>query len=129
MRKSLIVVLAATVVASGSLLASVAQAAPARGISITGYAFSPSKGSLTVKVKPWGWKMFPALIGSKPNRLDGGHWALYVNGKVRARSGKASVTVTGLPKGRIRFFVALANNDLSRLERADRSPIYTHVVG
>lgn len=105
-----------------------AAAADARGISITGYTFDPNRRILTVRVRPYGWKMYPRLIGSKANKPDGGHWLVYVNGKVRGRSATTSATVMNLPQGQIRFFVALAHNDNSAVKGAVRSSAYTQVV-
>jgi hypothetical protein len=128
------VALGVAVVAVGMLIGgtatatATATATPARGISITGYTFDPNKRFLAVRVTSYGWKMYPRLIGSKTNKPDGGHWNLYVNGKVRARSATMKATATNLPRGPIRFFVALANNNNSAVKGAARSTIFTQIV-
>ena len=71
--------------------------------------------------------MYPRLVGSKSNKPDGGHWILYVNGKALARSATTRATATKLPKGKIRFFAALANNDNSTVKGATHSDAFTQV--
>jgi len=128
------VALVIAVIAGGMLIGGTAAAtatttvAPARGISITGYTFDPNKRFLTVRVTSYGWRMYPRLIGSKTNKPDGGHWLLYVNGRVRARSATTKATATNLPKGPVRFFVALANNNNSAVKGAARSTTFSQVV-
>jgi hypothetical protein len=99
-----------------------------KAIVINGYTLNPNQRTLTVKVTSYGWKMYPGLQGSKANKPDGGHWILYVNGKALARSATAKATAKNLPKGRIRFFAALANNDGSAVKGATRSDTLTAVV-
>ena len=138
MRRLLVVVPAVAAVAVGMLVggtarangAGVATETPAvyRAIVINGYTFNPNLRTLTVKVTSYGWKMYPRLVGSQANKPDGGHWILYVNGKALARSATAKATARNLPKGKIRFFAALANNDNSAVKGAVRSDSYTAVV-
>ena len=129
MRRLFAVVLVVATVSVGMLIGGTASATESyKGIVITGYSFDPNRGILTVRVKTYGWKMYPGLIGSKSNKPDGGHWLLYVNAKVRARSATAQATVTKLAKGTIRFFVALANNDNSAVKGAKHSDTLSEVV-
>jgi hypothetical protein len=116
------------VVCASGLLVSTSEAKIYRGIEITSYTFNPNLRTLTVKTKSYGWKMYPRLVGSKTNKPDGGHWLLYVNGKVSARSAISSASTKNLPQGKIRFFVALANNNDSLVKGAVRSDTYSAVV-
>ena len=124
----------AAVVVLGISVVAVAQASPRAhasmmyGISITNFKVNPNK-TVTVSVKVRGWKMYPALVGAKTNKKDGGHWHIYVNGKYNnvsasAKSGKTKA----LKHGDYKVYVALANNDHSPVKNADRSKTISVMV-
>jgi hypothetical protein len=137
-RRLLVVVPVVAIVAVSMLIGATASATGAtmattipasyKAVVINGYTFDPNLRTLAVKVTTYGWKMYPRLVGSKANRRDGGHWILYVNGKALARTATKQATATNLPKGKIRFFAALANNDDSSVKGATRSDTFTAVV-
>jgi alpha-tubulin suppressor-like RCC1 family protein len=82
---------------------------------------------LTVKIS--NWTMYPALAGKKPNRPDGGHWRIFVDGHYNNSSTRAtSGTTTKLKPGRHRIWVILANNDDTGVYGTDRSRTLTVVV-
>jgi hypothetical protein len=65
-----------------------------------------------VTVKISGWKLYPALVGQKPNKPDGGHWRIIVDGKPNNTStNPATGKTTKLKPGKHRIWVKLANND------------------
>ena len=90
MRRFLAGVSAVAVLTTGMLIGATAAGASSavayKAIVIKEYTLDPNARTLTVKVVTYGWKMYPALVGSKTNKPDGGHWLLYVNGKALARS-------------------------------------------
>ena len=127
---------AIAVITTGMLIAATASGASSaasgsaayKAVVIKEYTFDPNVRTLTVKVATYGWKMYPGLVGAKANKPDGGHWLLYVNGKVAARSATKSASVKNLPHGPIHVFAALANNDNSAVKGATRSDPFTEVV-
>ena len=86
--------------------------------------------TVTVFVTVRGWKMYPALVGKKTNKMDGGHWHIYVNGKYNTYSANPkSGKTTKLKKGDYKIYVALANNDHSLVKGAHHSRTVTVMVG
>lgn len=95
------------------------QAAGARSIRIL--ETSESGGVVTLRVKITGWKMYPARVGKKPSR-DGGHWAIFVDGRRNAISTSATVGRTkALADGTHQVAAVLVNNDDSQLRPPVRS--------
>ncbi len=122
--------LVSLLVATAVVLAAVgaSSAATGRSITIVKASAAPS-GIVTVQVKIRGWKMYPALVGKKPNKLDGGHWHVLVDGKYSNASAKAtSGKSLALESGTHRITVELANNDHSLLKPRVRSGAVTVVV-
>lgn len=117
MRKTLALVLV-TLVAAVGLVASGGAATSTRAdmmheISITNFKVN-NNGTVAVFVKIRGWKMYPALVGKKTNKADGGHWHIFVNGKYNNYSANATKGVTKkLKPGDYKIRVALANDDHS----------------
>ena len=117
MRKPLALALVTLVVALG-LVASGGAATSKRAsmmheISIKTFKVNKG-GTVTVFVKVRGWKMYPALVGKKTNKADGGHWHIFVNGKYNNYSANATKGVTKkLKHGDYKIRVALANDDHS----------------
>jgi hypothetical protein len=62
--------------------------------------------------------MYPKLVGKKPNKPDGGHWHIFVDGKYNNYTANAT---TGrslkLKPGWHKVQAELANNDHSELSR------------
>jgi hypothetical protein len=97
-------------------------------IQITNFKVNANR-TVTVLVKVRGWKMYPALVGKKTNKPDGGHWHIYVNGKYNTYSANATKgTTTKLKKGDYKLYVALANNDHSLVKGAHRSKTISVMV-
>ena len=91
---------------------------------------SASNGIVTVTVKINGWKMYPALVGKKPNRPSGGHWHIFVDGKYSNASANATTGKTVvLTKGTHKVYAELANNDHSLLSPPVVSRTVTVKVG
>ena len=89
-----------------------------------------SNGIVTVTVKINGWKMYPALVGKKPNRPNGGHWHIFVDGKYNnASASTTSGKTVVLKKGVHKIYVELANNDHSLLSPPAVSRTVTVKVG
>jgi hypothetical protein len=100
-----------------------------RGITLTNYKVN-GNGTVTVFVKVHDWKMYPALVGKKTNKPDGGHWHIYVNGKYNNYSASTkSGHTTKLKHGDYKLYVALANDDHSPVKGAERSKTVTVMVG
>jgi hypothetical protein len=79
--------------------------------------------AVTARVRIGGWKMFPALIGSRFDRPDGGHWHLYVDDRYIGGTAQFTYTIE-LPAGLHRLQAELVNNDHSPL----RPPVFSHIV-
>ena len=133
MRKVLALALVTTVAALG--LVAAGEAAPAsrasmmRDISITSFKVNKND-TVTVFVKIHDWKMYPALVGKKTNKPDGGHWHIYVNGKYNTYSANPTKgTTTKLQKGDYKIYVALANDDHSPVKGTHPSKTVTVMVG
>ena len=133
MRKALAISLV-TLVAALGLVASGGVAMAQRTsmmheISITNFKVNNKTGVVTVLVKVRGWKMYPALVGKKTNKADGGHWHIYVNGKYNTYSANATKgTTTKLKKGDYKITVALANDDHSPVKGTHPSKAITAMV-
>jgi hypothetical protein len=132
LRKAVVLALVALVAALG--LVAVGNAAPStrtdmmHEISITNFKVNKS-GTVTVFVKIRGWKMYPALVGKKTNKADGGHWHIFVNGKYNNYSANATKGVTTkLKKGDYKITVALANDDHSPVKGAHPSKAVSVMV-
>jgi len=120
-------VAALSLVAAGGA-ATTKPAATMHEISITKFTVNKS-GTVTVFVKIRGWKMYPALVGKKTNKADGGHWHIYVNGKYNTYSANATKgTTTKLKKGDYKITVALANDDHSPVKGTHPSKAITAMV-
>ena len=133
MRKVLALALVTTVAALG--LVAAGEAAPTsrasmmRDISITSFKVNKND-TVTVFVKIHDWKMYPALVGKKTNKPDGGHWHIYVNGKYNTYSANPTKgTTTKLQKGDYKIYVALANDDHSPVKGTHPSKTVTVMVG
>jgi len=124
MRRLLLLLVAAALILAA---AGAGSAATPRSITIVKASAAPS-GVVTVQVKIRGWKMYPALVGKKPNKPDGGHWHVLVDGKYSNASAKASGKTLALESGTHRITVELANNDHSLLKPRVRSAAVTVVV-
>jgi Regulator of chromosome condensation (RCC1) repeat len=84
---------------------------------------------VSVRVKISNWKMYPALVGKKPNKPDGGHWRIYVDGRYNSFSTQATTgKTTKLKPGTHRIWVILANNDDTAVAGTRRSRTLTVVV-
>jgi hypothetical protein len=82
-----------------------------------------------VKVKISGWKLYPTLIGRKPNKLDGGHWRIVVDGKPNSSSANSTAgRTTKLKPGKHKIWVKLVNNDNSDVAGTRPSRPLTVVV-
>jgi len=90
------------------------------GIQITNYKVNPDH-TVTINVKIRGFKLAPALIGTKKNIAGKGHWHIYVNGKYNNASGATSGKTKPLKKGDYKVYVTLNNNDHSPLSEPTRS--------
>jgi hypothetical protein len=133
LRKALAISLVTLVAALGLVAsggAAMAQrTSTMRDISITNFKVNKN-GTVTVFVKIHGWKMYPALVGKKANKADGGHWHIFVNGKYNIYSANATKGVTTkLKKGDYKITVALANNDHSPVKGTHPSKAVTAMVG
>jgi hypothetical protein len=110
--RRLLALLLAIVILSG---AAGGSASTGRSISLIKVSAAPS-GIVTVTVRISGWKMYPARVGKRPNKPNGGHWHIFVDGKYNSYSANATTGKTGaLKKGVHTISVALANNDHSPL--------------
>ena len=97
-------------------------------VQITRVHPNPNTDCVSLRLRLLGWQMFPAEVGSPVNRVEGGHYHIYVNGKyhsvgsnpVRARACGLATGVTH------KLRVVLANNDHSELRA--RSQIVTVVL-
>ena len=118
MRKALALTLVTLVAALGLVAAGGAATSKRTSmmheISITNFKVNKGSGTVTVFVKVRGWKMYPALVGKKTNKADGGHWHIFVNGKYNNYSANATKGVTlKLKHGDYKITAALANDDHS----------------
>jgi hypothetical protein len=124
MRKILALCLSVTafaLVAVGAQARSSAPVAMMHGIGITGFKVNADH-TVTVNVKVRNWKMYPQSIGKKPNKADGGHWHILVNGKYNNASASPTTgKTTPLKKGDYKIKVVLANNDHSPVKESDPS--------
>ena len=95
-----------------------------------GLVSAHAKGSVVlVNVKLSGWKLYPALVGKKPNKPDGGHWRIVVDGKPNSVSTNPTAgRTTKLNPGKHRIWVKLANNDHSDVAGTRPSRTVTVVV-
>ena len=133
MRKVFALALVTTVAAFGVVAAGEAaptsRASMMRDISITSFKVN-TNDTVTVFVKIHDWKMYPALVGKKTNKPDGGHWHIYVNGKYNTYSANPTKgTTTKLKKGDYKIYVALANDDHSPVKGTHPSKTVTVMVG
>lgn len=88
-----------------------------------------ANGTVTVFVKIRGWKMYPALVGKKTNKPDGGHWHIFVNGKYNNYSANATRGVTTkLEHGDYKIYVTLANDDHSPVKGTHKSKTVSVMV-
>ena len=71
--------LALSALAVAAVAVPVAGAAGHPSVKIT--SATASGKTIVVHVKIGDWKMYPSLVGKKPNHADGGHWHIYVDGK------------------------------------------------
>jgi len=133
LRKVLALALVTTVAALG--VAAAGEAAPTshasmmRDISITSFKVNKND-TVTVFVKIHDWKMYPALVGKKTNKPDGGHWHIDVDGKYNTYSANPTKgTTTKLKKGDYKISVALANDDHSPVKGTHPSKTVTVMVG
>jgi Regulator of Chromosome Condensation (RCC1) repeat protein len=84
---------------------------------------------VVVKVKLSDWKMYPDLAGKKPNKPDGGHWRIFVDGRFNNRATQATTgKTTKLKPGKHRIWVILANNDDTAVAGAQRSKTLAVIV-
>jgi hypothetical protein len=82
-----------------------------------------------VKVQLSSWKLYPTLVGKKPNKLDGGHWRIVIDGKPNTISTKPTAGMTTkLTPGRHRVWVKLVNNDASDVAATHASRSVTVVI-
>jgi alpha-tubulin suppressor-like RCC1 family protein len=82
-----------------------------------------------VRVKISGWKLYPALVGMKPNKPDGGHWRIVVDGKSNSISTNSTAgRTTKLKPGKHKIWVKLVNNDHSDVAGTRPSRPFTVVV-
>lgn len=131
MRKALALAaaLSALVVAGVAHAHSVRQADVMHEIQLRSFKVN-ANGTVTVLVKIRGWKMYPALVGKKPNKPDGGHWHIYVDGKYNAFSANPTRgTTTKLEHGDHKIYVGLANDDHSPVKGTHRSRTVSVMVG
>ena len=133
MRKALALGLITAVAALGLVsaggAATTSRVSMMRDISITKFKVN-SNGTVTVFVKIHDWKMYPALVGKRTNKPDGGHWHIYVDGKYNAYSANPTRgTTTKLKKGDYKIYVALANDDHSPVKGTHPSKTITVMVG
>jgi hypothetical protein len=86
-------------------------------------------GVVTLRVSIRGFKTYPALFGKRPNKPDGGHWHVFVDGKPNKMSANVTIGKTlKLRPGSHRIFVELANNDHSSLQpRVLSTPVTVRV--
>jgi hypothetical protein len=130
-RKILVLCLSITVVAVLAVGAQARPSAPSAmmyGIAITDFKVN-GNGTVTIKVKPRNWKMYPASVGKKPNKMDGGHWHILVNGKYNNASASATTgKTTVLKKGDYKIRVVLAHNDHSAVKGSDPSKTISVMV-
>jgi hypothetical protein len=79
------------------------------------------KGAVALRVEMVGWMMYPTLIGQPLNKIDGGHWVIFVDGKCKSVSASATGMTKPLRKGSHGVYAELANNDGSYLSPEVRS--------
>ena len=100
-----------------------------RSISIVKTS-AAANGVVTVTVKITGWKMYPALVGKKKNKPNGGHWHIFVDGKYNNASASATTGKTlVLKNGSHKIYAELANNNHSLLSPPVTSKTTTITVG
>jgi hypothetical protein len=133
MRKAVVLALVTAVAALGAVAAGQAatssRASMMRDITITRFKVNANH-TVTVFVKIHDWKMYPALVGKKTNKRDGGHWHIYVDGKYDNLSANPTRGVTTkLKKGDYKIYVALANDDHSLVKGTHPSKTITVMVG
>ena len=119
--------LAGVTAIAASLYHSVALIGPMPSI---GLLSARASGEVAVvKVKISGWKLYPTLIGRKPNKLDGGHWRIVVDGKPNSSSANSTAgRTTKLKPGKHKIWVKLVNNDNSDVAGTRPSRPLTVVV-
>lgn len=89
-----------------------------------------TRGVVALRVRIADFRMYPALVGKRPNKPDGGHWHILVDGKYNNASASASLGKTlKLEPGSRRIVVELANNDHSSLTPPVRSKRVTVRIG
>jgi hypothetical protein len=86
-------------------------------VKITRVYPNPNTGCVTLRLRLYGWQMYPGQVGSPVNQADGGHYHVYVNGKYHNfGSNPNRARACGLAGGRsYSLRVILANNDHSEL--------------
>jgi hypothetical protein len=88
---------------------------PVRHISIVG-ASRTREGAVKLRVLIIGWKMYPALVGKRFNKRDGGHWAIFVDRRCNnVSASRTTGTTKPLKKALHAIYGELANNDGSYL--------------
>jgi hypothetical protein len=96
-------------------------------IALLGAKTSGRLVSLRVRIS--NWNMYPALVGKKPNKPDGGHWRIYVDGRYNSSSSQPTAgKTTKLKPGTHRIWVILANNDETAVAGTQRSKTLTVLV-
>jgi alpha-tubulin suppressor-like RCC1 family protein len=115
-----------TAVAAG-FAHSLALVGPTPSISLLRTRASGNKAVVEVKVT--GWKMYPSLVGQLPNKPDGGHWRIFVDGKYNNLSTSPTTgRTTKLKPGKHTIWAKLANNDDSDVAGSRRSRTVTVII-
>jgi len=86
-------------------------------VKITRVHPNPNTGCISLRLRLYGWQMYPGQVGSPINNFDGGHYHVYVNGKYHnVGSNPTRARACGLAGGQsYSLRVILANNDHSEL--------------
>lgn len=86
-------------------------------VQITRVHPNPNTGCITLRLRLYGWQMYPGQVGSPTTQPDGGHYHVYVNGKYHNfGSNPNRARACGLAGGQsYSLRVILANNDHSEL--------------
>ena len=115
-------VVAAALAATPAVVVAVSAGHHAKQPAISISKATPSGRIVAVRVSIARYRMYPALVGKKTNRADGGHWHLIVDGKYNNFSAKETTGKTlKLKPGPHKIVAELANNDHSSLTPAVRS--------
>lgn len=98
-------------------------------VKITRVHPNSNTGCISLRLRLYGWQMYPGKVGTPINDFDGGHYHVYVNGKYHnVGSNPTRARACGLAGGQsYSLRVILANNDHSELRA--RSQLVSATLG